>query len=225
MAAGNPTLVLTHPRLDSLPAGTVLWHIHPEAFASTAFNPKSENRFAAGSASPPRAMYYAGASPEVAIWETLLRDVVADEDGCVVLFKDRIDGKRLARVRTTRAIAIVDLRMPGLRRHTANAAELSEWQGLQTVFPYASTQAAARALLAVQPTLGGLQWTSKQAGNGAAFVFYDPPASDLFKPLSDRSLSGKTGWRPIDRALNKPVSGAFQPIRRRCADCVELARD
>jgi RES domain len=125
MAAGNRRPVLTHPRLDSLPVGTVLWHVHPEAFAATAFNPKSENRFAANTASPPRAMYYAGASPEVAIWETVLRDVVADKDSCVVLFKDRIEGKRLARVRTTRAIAIVDLRMPGLRRHAANAARSS----------------------------------------------------------------------------------------------------
>jgi hypothetical protein len=198
------TTRLTHPQLDMLPKKTHLWHVFPAAYSAAAFNPLSENRFAARRASPPRAMYYAGDTPEVAIWETILRDVVADIDGCATIYANQLDGRVLARVRTTAETRIVDLSMPRLRAHSADKGELSIWQELQRTGAYQETHRAAQALLTETPAIGALKWISKQAGSGAAFVFYEPPTGpSLFYTVKEHRLEGSRRWYWIDRALKQ----------------------
>jgi hypothetical protein len=195
-------VTLTHPQPDELPVGTELWHVHPSAFGPTAFNPRSENRFAVIGGRRRRAMYYAGETAEVAIWETILRDVVADTNRSVVLYKDQLAGRVLSRVQTISPVKLIDLTMPALRGHAATHAELADWQELQTTPDYPRTHAAAAALVGTAK-VGALKWTSKQAGNGAAYVFYDPPSGSTFKVIEQQSLDVKGGWRWIDAALSQ----------------------
>jgi hypothetical protein len=94
--------------------------------------------------------------------------------------------------------------MPRLRAHAGDEAELGEWQELQRTPHYSRTHTAAARVLASVPSIGAFRWTSKQAGKGAAFVFYAPPLSaGAFKVLREHRLDGRRRWYWIDRALRQ----------------------
>lgn len=184
--------------------GTELWHVHPRAYAATAFNPRSKNRFAVVGARSSRAMYYAGQTAEVAIWETILRDTIADVDGCAAVYEAQLADRVLSRVRTIEPVQLVDLSMPRLRVHVGDDAELAEWQELQRTPDYSRTHRAAASVLSKTKSLGAFRWTSKQAGNGAAYVFYARPHGEsTFKVLAEHRLDGRRRWYWIDRALSQ----------------------
>lgn len=208
--------MLTHPRVQRLRAGTKLWHVYKKPYAANAFNPASENRFAARRANPPRAMYYAGATPEVAMWETALRDVIADSDGCTVVYPQQLAGRMLARVQTTTAVQLIDLAMPRLRLHVGTNAELAAWQELQRTTDYDQTHRAAEAVLAQTTSIGALKWVSKQAGSGAAYVFFAPPQGQAaFAVLRKYPLDEPKGWPWVDRALRQAGIQRIDPAALR----------
>jgi hypothetical protein len=119
-------------------------------------------------------MYYAGTSIEIALWETILRDVVADRDKTVMIPDAKL-GNVLSTVTTKRSLRILDLSMPKLRLHAGGKAELETWLELTATSDYTRTHGPAADLLADNPDIRGLRWTSKQSGKRYASVFYGHP--------------------------------------------------
>lgn len=200
---------LPHPKLITVPAGTELWHVFPRDRLGDSFNPVSTARFSARNADPPRAMYYAADEPEQALWETVLRDVIA-ENGRVALHAAQFSTKKVARVQLTSTAQFVSLDRLALRNQVdagnpaRGTAQIDEWDRLTRTADHAETHPAAAQLLGQHPSVTALQWTSRQAGIGRVFVFYSGPggAGPTFKVIEEEILvSGPSGWRRIDDAL------------------------
>ncbi|HEX7669094.1 MAG TPA: hypothetical protein VF395_05910, partial [Polyangiaceae bacterium] len=62
--------------------------------------------------------------------ETILRDVIADEDEGTVVYEAQLADRVLARVRTIVPVRLIDVSMPRLRARVGGDAELAEWQEL-----------------------------------------------------------------------------------------------
>lgn len=193
-------------------AGTEVWHVYNEHYSPSAFNPNSRNRFAGHLAEPVRSMFYAGATPDCAMWETTLRNVVPEAHfphpsqpqqsvhGVVVPpAKDR----GLARLRLQRDVSVLDLRPLGARVIAGDNHRLRDRLSMLTVVPkYTETHKEAARLLADFPKADGLMWSSKQMGEDAAYVFYEPPmASTAFEVVETTSLGSRRGVSFIDQAL------------------------
>jgi hypothetical protein len=156
-------------------------------------------------------MYYAGTTPEIALWESVLRQVVADADGTVFLPDTIVAGKVLAEVETRRSVSFLDLCMPQLRLHAGVPAEWETWLDFTSTADHVATHRPAEALLASHPAIQGFRWTSKQAGRKSAFVFYSPP-DDLFLSRATQPLDdGIVGWQLIDRALKQAKITRIDP--------------
>lgn len=194
-----------------------LWHVYPRALdddtlvLANGFNPRTRGRFAAGEAAPPRAMFYAGSTPECALWETPpLRDVIG-RNGRVVLSTQQFGDRRLAQMRARRPLHLVDLDIKRLRSMVASAEVLDEVEELKHSSParYWLTHVVAQEILAVaaerEQQIDGLMWRSKQHGGDTVYVLYSPPASSSDLELIDGSEveldNPRQGWPVIDAAL------------------------
>jgi hypothetical protein len=186
-----------------LAEGTELWHVFPSIYDPRAFNPKSRNRFALPPP-PERGMFYAGDSPECALWEAILRNLVIEDRQPQHVDPALVQGRSIAKLRLLQAVPVLDLRAPHFRRLSSDPDRQTDWQRL-AVLPecdYGQTHASARELLTAAPKAAGLCWHSRQISAKTAYVLYSPPLASLNLDLIEViALDQSAGWALTDQAL------------------------
>lgn len=199
------------PALTSLPAGTVLFRIHPAGRPADAFNPAPSHRYYGGgrfdATADDRYPYlYAGESAGVAIAEALLRDLPFDETGVLQLPLARVRGRRISAVRTAAELTLVSL------RSAADLAAVSQDPWLTTCGPasYAQSRHWAHWIRQQAPAAAGYAWMSRREPAQQAFVLFGdrvPPgaitaADDPGLPPGDEAeFSTPAGRRALRRQL------------------------
>jgi hypothetical protein len=188
---------------DLVKAGTEFRHVYNEAFLPSSFNPFATGRFSARDADPPRAMLYAGETPDCALWETVLRDVVPQAAPPHGVSIPPVPDMAIACLRLKYEAPILDLGRLGVRWIAGADLKLRDRITVLTTVPkYTATHKEAIRLLAALPQASGFLWPSKQIGQDAAYVFYKPPlTSDAFETLHFIQLESAGGLSLIDRAL------------------------
>jgi hypothetical protein len=188
---------------DTVKAGTELWHVYKDSYSPTSFNPHANGRFAARTATPARAMLYAGESAAGALWETVLRDVVPQAAPPHDVELPPLNGYQIARLRLLRDADLLDLGRLGVRWIAGADLKLRDRITMLTTVPkYTATHHEAARLLTALPRAGCLQWPSKQTGAEIAYVFYEPPLSAKhFAAVETIPLDSPAGEQLIDQAL------------------------
>jgi hypothetical protein len=184
-------------------SGTELWHVYKEPYAPTSFNSFANGRFAARTADPPRAMFYAGETSDCALWETVLRDVFPQSRPPHGVELPPLSGYHIARVRLMSDVEILDLGRAGVRWIAGDDLKRRDRITVLTAVPkYTATHSEAAKLLSDFPRTAGLLRPSKQIGKDGAFLFYDPPViCDDFEPIESIVLDSAAGMGLIDQAL------------------------
>ncbi|HXP18767.1 MAG TPA: RES family NAD+ phosphorylase [Streptosporangiaceae bacterium] len=161
------------PVQTELPAGTVLFRVHPAGFPAHAFNPRPSHRYYGGgrfdATDDDRYPYlYAGESVDVAIAETLLRDLPLDSAGVQQLPRARVRGRRVSAVTTTADLSLVSL------RSAADLGAVSQDPWLTTCGPqfYAQSRHWAHWIRRHAPTAAGYVWMSHREPTQQAFVLF-----------------------------------------------------
>jgi hypothetical protein len=188
---------------DLVGAGTEFWHVYNEAFLPSSFNPFATGRVSARGADLPRAMLYAGETPDCALWETVLRDVVPRAVPSHGVSIPLVADMAIACLRLKYDAPILNLGRLGVRWIAGADLKLRDRITVLTTVPkYAATHTEAIRLLAALPQASGFLWPSKQTGRDAAYVFYEPPlTADVFETLHFIRLESAGGLSLIDRAL------------------------
>lgn len=198
-------------RLDTvvLPAG-VYWHVYGLAYGALASHPCSTARLALVADRPRGVMvrdtFYLGWSPDAALWETVLRDVAA-EDGVVRVPADTTTGRGLARLRLRRDLQLVALDHPARRRIIDHdTADDQRWDGHLTTRTYKRTHVAAgvvdRQFREAGRALPGFRWFSRQAQAHRVAVLYAPEFDPADWVVEEKfELDSPTGRQAIIDAL------------------------
>lgn len=178
------------PETHVLPAGTIVSRVHPFAYAATAFNPTTADPLFGGSRfdstpTDPYEYLYGGADDAVAIAETLLRDIPADDRGGRFLPKRGWRGRTLSRLETTTPLTLISL------RSGTDLAAIGQdtWLTWCDAADYPQTRAWAHWQRTIAPTVAGLVWLSKREPGREAYIFFGdrcPPGTftDAPGPLS-----------------------------------------
>jgi hypothetical protein len=136
-----------------------------EPYSPTSFNPFANGRFAAGTADPPRAMFYTGETSDCALWETVLRDVFPQSRPPHGVELPPLSGYHIARVRLKRDVEILDLGRASVRWIAGDDLKRRDRIMVLTAVPkYTATHNEAAKLLSEFPRTAGLLWPSKQTG-------------------------------------------------------------
>ena len=161
------------PVMTLLPAGTVLFRVHPVGCPAHAFNPTPSHRYYGGgrfdaTADDQYPYLYAGETVDVAIAETLLRDLPFDENGTLRVPRARIDGRRISAVTTVEELSLVSL------RSAADLAAVSQDPWLTTCGPqsYAQARHWGHWIRAHAPAAAGYVWMSHREPTQRAFVLF-----------------------------------------------------
>ena len=208
MPAGSPWLPPDFAGFPTLSAGLRLHRIYRRDFDPLAANPSSRVRFALPGT---HAMFYAGATRSIAMWETVLRDVPGGT-GEVFLSATALKGRSCVEIELVRDVPHLALAQAPMRSMIPfEGAAWHEIAALCRADTYEGTHAAARELEAELRAAGHplplLSWPSRQDGGGLAYLGYEPPMSD-----ADWRVVGT----PID--LDDPDDGHAM-IREELARC------
>ncbi|GAB3408129.1 RES family NAD+ phosphorylase [Flindersiella endophytica] len=189
------------PNQELLPAGTRLWRVHSRRYPSTQFRPPpadtelslaSGGRFDA-TCEDPFPFLYGGFDDTTALAEVLLRSVSFERGGEVrQLTYERISGRRLVAVSTTRDIQLVRL----LSTPDLAAAGQDDWvlHAEQDHYPW--TRAWARWVREKASWADGMVWLSKRdLPQRSVLLFGDRCPDDVVAelPESARDLDDKAG--------------------------------
>jgi hypothetical protein len=179
MPAGSPWLPPGFAGFPTLRAGQGLHRLGRRPYGPLVANPGAKVRFALTGT---HAMFYAGATPSIAMWETLLRDVPG-ESRDVVIRPDELEGRYCVEIELTRDVAHLALAQAPMRALMPfEGAAWREVEALCKAPTYEDTHLAIRELEA-ELTAGGnllpvLSWPSRQDGGGLAYLAYTPPMAE-----------------------------------------------
>lgn len=215
MAVGDPPSLLRVHLTTRYRADLRFWHCHeyrvdPPSGAlqwpADSFNPQSKVRFSAKDSTPPRAMWYGAQFPTAAVWETLLRQVIGDEQGGVVLPRKNFAGWRLTAMRNLREFQMLPLFSTSLRALATTPDARQTWLSWTQIPDHPPTHAPANGLLAEADAAGvpldGLVWHSHQAGS----YLRHPVVGVLYAPrASSADLVIDPAMEAVD--LDDPVRG------------------
>jgi hypothetical protein len=159
------------PATVTLPVGSVLFRVHPELLAATAFNQGYGEgaRFhfiddGSGEAVP---SLYAAETRATAIAETVFHEVPLRPRGDRRVSSWKLQGRMLSSFRTLRDLRLVQLHHPGLGRLGLEPGELTATDPSE----YARTREWAQALHR-HGDHGGLVWVSRLHNTGRAYTFF-----------------------------------------------------
>jgi hypothetical protein len=184
MAEGRPVSLIPLPGHDTRvktgiwDAGRPLHRIHSLRFAASQFNPGlGDARFSPlrDAQGLPVPTLYAGASPDVAIMETLFHDLPQHSDGAPFDLA-RLGGLAWSRLIPLRPLTLIVLTPMTLRRLGIKRSQLLDSDASQ----YPITRLWALALWQQNPTAQGLCWSSRQHGDEALMLFGDRVAQRQF---------------------------------------------
>lgn len=157
-------------------AGTHMFRVHQKRFLATAFNPIPSHRYFGGGRfdatdDDPYPFLYAGATPDVAVAETILRDIPSDFTGRRHVPRARYSGRRQSAVITTRDLKILDLRgLQGL-----GSVRQDSWLVHADPLQYAQTRHWAHWIRLHCPDLDGFVWMSHREPTDEAYVLFGSP--------------------------------------------------
>ncbi len=209
------------PVLTVLPATTVLFRIHLEKYQAHEFNPEPCHRYYGGGRFDSTLddcypFLYAGESDAVAIAETLLRDLPADNAGVLQIPRGRVDGRRLSAVVMSADLELVSL------RSAADLAAVSQDPWLTTCDPQFYPQARhwGHWIRSHAPTAAGYVWMSHREPTQQAYVLFGDrvPAGTLATAADPALLPGDlaTFDSPAGRrALRRRLSAYNVVLSRR----------
>lgn len=169
-----------------LPAGRVVSRVHSFGWAAVSFNPVQSNVLFGGSrfdstSADPYPYLYAGVDDSVALAETLLRDIPADDRGGRFLPKRAWRNRTVSRLETTTPLTLVSL------RSGTDLAAIGQdtWLVWCDAADYPQTRAWAHWLRSIHPCAAGLVWLSKREPGKEAYVFFGdrcPPGTFIDAP-------------------------------------------
>jgi hypothetical protein len=161
------------PALCRVPAGTVLFRIHPVDCPAELFSSTLSHRYYGGGRFDATdddcyPFLYAGQSIEVAIAETLLRDLPPDGAGVPQMPRARIRGRRISAVSTTADLELVSL------RSAADLTAVCQDTWLTSCGPqyYAQSRHWAHWIRSHAPAAAGYVWMSHREPTQEAFVLF-----------------------------------------------------
>lgn len=161
------------PVLTTLPAGTVLFRVHQTVFPADSFNPVPSHRYYGGGRfdgtdDDPYPYLYAGESVDVAVAETLLRDLPPDDAGIRQLPLVRVRGRRISAVHITGDLPLVSL----CSGTDLGAVAQDPW--LTTCDPpdYAQTRHWGHWIRSHAPTAAGYVWFSRREPGRLSYVLF-----------------------------------------------------
>lgn len=161
----GPVGAVVDPALpvEVLAPGTVLLRVHQARFAVDQFNPGHgpRSRFAFFG-DPPVPVLYAGATAEVAVFESVFHDTVPGSIVRSAQWRDRV----LSAMESTRELRLAKLHSDGLRRLGLHARDLTD------TLPTAYATTVQWAALAHRQGLDGCVWMSRQFNTERAFVLF-----------------------------------------------------
>jgi hypothetical protein len=164
--------------------------VHKKTFPADSFNPLLSHRYYGGgrfdaTADDDYQYLYAGETIDVALAETLLRDVDFDSEGHFVLPRAYYEGRRISAVRTTRDLELVGMRT---RRELHSFAQ-STWITQCPPAEYAQARHWGHWLRSKAPNAAGYIWNSRQEPTQAAYVLFgDRHPGKLIEPAEDPAL-------------------------------------
>ncbi len=163
------------------------WRVHPKRFRATQFHPgaSGDARFSPSylSGGAPIPSLYAASTLQAALLETVLHDVPAPPAG-FILDLDRLRDEEfvVSRVRAKRALRLIDLSTPGLKRLGLARADLIDTPVAR--YPYTRTWAE---WLHAQGKPRGLAWVPRQDERARALaLFGDRVTESAFAVEVDR---------------------------------------
>jgi hypothetical protein len=169
------------PIVERLPPSWPLYRVHSDHFLSTAFNPTPANNPYRGgrfdSVDGSYAYLYAGEDENVAIAETLLRELPSDGPARFVPFA-KLKGKLLSHLRTTVELTLTNLHGSGLRQ----VGQDDGWLTSCDASEYAMTRWWAKAIRSWAPDTSGFVWRSFRDDDRLAYILFDdrtPPGALL----------------------------------------------
>ena len=161
------------PVLTTLPAGTVLFRVHQKVFPAGSFNPVPSHRYYGGGrfdATDDDAYpyLYAGESIDVAVAETLLRDLYPNDTGTRELPRPKVDGRRISSIEVTTPVVLVSL-CSGV---DLGAVAQDTW--LTTCDPrdYAQSRHWAHWIRSRAMTTAGYAWLSRREPGALSYVLF-----------------------------------------------------
>lgn len=169
----------------------------PLEYATTCYPSDSDNRFTpifAGGKIVASA--YAGSTPEIALWEVILRDI--RHKGIKRVPQHETTSRYLVEARTTRVVKLLDLRRP----KDANLVAGRRRPPKLTAAPksaYAVTRAWAQALYDRLPEIDGLIYESHQVP-GDCIVLWQSRRSEVFKSMGKAQPVNTGAVRKLLRA-------------------------
>jgi len=168
-------------KFRTLKAG-VYWHVYSVGYGALTAHPASTSRLALVAGFPRsvivRPTFYIGWTPDVALWEGILRNVRL-MDGAVSLLPAWTAGRGLARIRLTKDLQIIAMDHPARREViNYNSSEDQRWHRHLTTDVYTRTHFAAAAVdsqcRAADCLLPGFRWHSRQLQADLVAVLYSP---------------------------------------------------
>lgn len=174
--------------LHDAPADTKFWRVlralppaSPLEYAKTCYPADGNNRFTPitvhGKIVPAA---YAGSTPEIALWEVVLRDI--RHKGIKRVPKHETSNRYLVETRLARPLKLLDLRRPmnanlvAGRKHSPNLSAAPK-------SAYGVTREWAEQLYTRIPEIDGLIYESHQVP-GECIVLYQPRDPEVFKPVA-----------------------------------------
>lgn len=155
-----------------LPEGSVLYRVHRTSHGGI---DDPGNRFNPGIGGPTRWAFfgrpivpvlYAAASPEAAVFETLLHDAVPGSVVPAAYYRSTV----LTVLHTVRDLPLAQFHSAGLRKLGLHAADLTD----TAAETYPATVEWARAIHA-DTDLAGIEWMSRQYNSVACLVLFEGP--------------------------------------------------
>lgn len=167
------------PILKTLIAGMILFRVHSKNFPPDEPNPSVSHKYYGGgrfdaTADDAYAFLYAGETVQVALAETLLRDLPTDLTGPRILPKAFKAGKRISAIQINTDVTILGL---------ATGRELGQvsqdtWLTTCPAREYAQSRHWGHTIRSWVPTAQGFAWLSHRDPQFQAFVFF----SDRISP-------------------------------------------
>jgi hypothetical protein len=151
------------PREAIIPAGTVLWRVHPAKYPATAFKEQPTGRYYGGgrfdcTEDKPDGFTYAAGADTTALMERFVRSLGFGDNDWRVLRHVALKGQRLAAIKVTG-----DLRLIGLMNGVdLTAVYQDEWLLHADEPDYPQTRDWARWMREHTGWAQGLQWPSKR---------------------------------------------------------------
>ncbi len=202
-------------------AAGVYWHVYGVEYGALMAHPASRSRLALVDGFPPgvivRPTFYIGWTPDVALWEGILRNV-RPMDGAVSLLSAWTAGRGLARIRLQRDLQVIALDHPA-RRDVIDydSPEDERWHGHLTTHHYKRTHLAAAALdaqcRAAGCVLPGIRWHSRQLQADLIAVLYSPTFASADWVVEEKfELDSVAGRQAIAAALARANMRQFDDL-------------